>query len=180
MEEQNFALLSQDEIDALVAFLNEKNANVETGVLSQESIDRIVELLSLGKKDKTDTATVFEPIESIVDNSAIKGLELKFMEDMDIDQVQIYVVCGDETLYITPLCLEYKKIVDDNSSWGLAIEPRRFNQIADIFKLDYTKDTYEAVVKKFATIMYGNENANIASVYLPDTVGVANHMSDIE
>ena len=70
--------------------------------------------------------------------------------------------------------------MDDNSSWGLAIEPRRFNQIADIFKLDYTKDTYEAVVKKFATIMYGNENANIASVYLPDTVGVANHMSDIE
>ena len=45
---ENMALLSQNEIDALVKFLLEKQ-NIKSGVLDQGSIDRLVNVL----QDKT-------------------------------------------------------------------------------------------------------------------------------
>ena len=177
MEGKNFSLLSQAEIDALISFLNEKGHDINSGVLSQDSIDKIVSLLTSGLGEKIDIKTGMEKVEPIIDNDVIKGLELKFMEEQDEDKVSIYVVCGDETLYLTPACLEFGQIIGDDSSWGLAIEPSKFNKVANIFKLDYTEDTYNNVVKRFAKIMYGDENANVAKVYLADAVSIASHIT---
>ena len=174
MEEKNFSLLNQTEIDALIQFLNEKGSTtVESGVLTQDSIDKIIRMLTSEMGDKMDVKTGLSKTTPIVDNDAIKGLELMFGQETDSENVSLYVVCGEETIYFSPKCLEYKKVVEDDAAWGFAIEPVHFGLIAQIFGLKYTDDTYENVVKRFAKIMYGSEDAKVAQIYLADAASVA-------
>lgn len=177
MEEKNFSLLTQTEIDALIHFLNEKGtAPVDSGVLTQDSIDKIIRVLTSEMGDKMDVKTGLGKLEAVVDNAEIKGLELKFELGKDSENVLVYVVCGDETVYISPSSLELKKIVKSDMTWGYAIEPSHFSMLAQVFELNYTEDTYEQVVKRFAKVMYGSEDAKVAQIYLADAVSVANSL----
>ena len=56
MMETNFSLLSQEEIDTLIAFLSEKSNFVESEVLSQDSIDKLACLVSFQR----DTLIIIE------------------------------------------------------------------------------------------------------------------------
>ena len=56
VQNQNFSLLSQPEIDTLIDFINEKREGVDSSVLNQESIDKLLEMLRFNdgraKKDE--------------------------------------------------------------------------------------------------------------------------------
>ena len=176
MEEKNFSLLTQTEIDALIHFLNEKGtAPVESGVLTQDSIDKIIRVLTSEMGDQMDVKTGLGKLEAIVDNAEIKGLELKFELDDDSNAL-LYVVWGDEAIYISPSSLELKKIVKSDVAWGYAVEPTHFSMLARTFDLNFTEDTYEKVVKRFAKVMYGNEDAKVAQIYLADAASVASSL----
>ena len=45
MLDTNFSLLSQEEIDTLIEFLTESTSVLESEVLSQESIDKLISML---------------------------------------------------------------------------------------------------------------------------------------
>jgi hypothetical protein len=178
MEEKNFSLLTQTEIDALIHFLNDKGtAPVESGVLTQDSIDKIIRVLTSEVGGQMDVKTGLGKLEAIVDNAEIKDLELKFELESDSDNALLYVVRGDENVYISPSSLELKKIVKSEVSWGRAIEPTHFSMLARAFELNFTEETYERVVKRFAKVMYGDENAKVAQIYLPDAVSVASSLA---
>ena len=45
VQNQDFSLLSQSEIDTLINFINDKREGVDSSVLNQESIDKLLEML---------------------------------------------------------------------------------------------------------------------------------------
>lgn len=177
MESNNFTLLSQDEIDALVSFLTEKDVAVDSGVLSQESIDRLVSLLSSADRNLFGKEVVSDNVEAVVDKDVIKGLEMLCNIKEDTVLLSIYVVCNGEKIELNPMCLEYGEVVESASVWGKAIVPAMFCRISALFELEYTKETYKRVVERFAEVMYGDKDAGIASVYLPNADNLIEHIS---
>ena len=178
---ENRTLLSQSEIDALVSFLQQGSDTPEPvaigDVLDQSSIDKLVDIIrfnnSHGVMLNNDTTAailsagnvdIIAPDGSTVDRSACE-LEFRLA---DSGMAQIYCKAKDGAEYpISPDSLRQRKYVAEGSEWGFAISPRHFNKIANLFRVNYSQDTFNEVVARFAEITYGSRDAEVSKIYFP-------------
>lgn len=73
MSDTNFSLLSQDEIDTLVEFLTEKSTDIESDVLSQESIDKLISMMRVYGKKPAGNRSVLESVRAV--RSVLNGAQ---------------------------------------------------------------------------------------------------------
>ena len=189
---ENMALLSQNEIDALVKFLLEKQ-NIKSGVvLDQGSIDRLVNVL----QDKTFIqkmgSVTEEPMQNATTKTVAQLLLLEGEQDIVAQQTNyelifecdaegmIQVVCQSKLStkrhVITPSCLEQSRYTEEESVWGKTISPIVFDTISGMLHIRYSKDTFLRVCDRFAEVVYGNKNAEIPSFYMPNASSLMQHM----
>lgn len=175
MKDVNFSLLTQDEIDVLVAFIVEQQNNVEAQVLSQASIDKLVTLVKSNQMNGMRLS-----LEQMPPASADLLKELKLFSDKEqilelvldegSDYIQLYAIKeGDASKYkITPEGFRNRSFMEDSSSWGFCMAPVIFDEVASAFKLKYTKETYDIICKRFAKVNYGDEVYEIPKIFLVD------------
>lgn len=171
------ALLTQKEIDALIKFLRENNHTIQNTTLTQNSIDKLVKFFQspgdLSIRFKFDCSSGSksdeEILKALIQPDDISSYELIYRQEGDSNYIHLYAHHAEknDSILITPKCLELLKLVEDHSEWGACIEPILFDKAAKIFNLSYTKDTYDQICKLFAKNRYGDENAFIPYIYLP-------------
>lgn len=172
IQKPSFSLLNQKEVDALVDFLNDKRNSINSDVMNQKSIDKLITLIT-GDSDHI-ILDLFDPFAS-VDPGLLAALDFR-MDDNDVceltctlDDVTGYVtltarnMVTEKTLKITP------KLINENDTeeWGYSISPVFFNRIAKIFNLKYTTETHDTICNIFAKHTYDSESHKIAEIYLP-------------
>lgn len=167
-------LLSQSEIDALVAFLK-KQQDVSIGrVLDQNSIDKLIEIVQTNNSkgiyfdNEGEKLLVPENIVVIDEkngeamNPSECVLEAREGENGFVDICCVQKATG-AVCRISPSFFLQKP--EDGTTWGFAVSPRTFEDIAEKLGITYTSEEYEAVCKRFSKVMYGTEDAVIAEVY---------------
>ncbi len=173
----NKTLLSQGEIDALVAFLTNSEAAPIGTVLDQSSIDKLIDLvkynnkrgLFIGENGGSDAADAVVLDSNLDLEEQKQDYELIFKKNAR-DYVEILCVSkkGGKTYKLTPSCLlQNKRVEDDETEWGHAISPLHFNNLALMFGIRYSSETFRAVCGNFAKVMYGYEDAEISTLYYP-------------
>lgn len=179
----NKALLSQAEIDTLIRFLTSHNESVEDSILSQESIDKVIKLLNekdirtgkykfaISSKKSADDLSVLTDVD-------LKGYILDAMVDENTHFIKLnaYNEKINKRVPITPATVQYLHLVEDNSSWGFCIEPILFNNIARIFHIQYYQKTYDFICQTFAQNHFGDKNATIPYIYLPNSENLIDTM----
>lgn len=163
MNEKSMTLLTQKEIDILLQFIKEKNEELPSGVLTQESIDKLVQLL--------DQAMAAQK-EGLQNSINVTNQELCYSVDEGTKFVELYTIDPDtnEKVMITPMSYESGCIVSDDTKWGFSISPRLFHKVADSFKMKYRNETLQAVNKRYALINYGDEAYAVPEIFLPSSL----------
>ncbi|WP_167957847.1 hypothetical protein [Anaerosporobacter faecicola] len=188
MSENNKALLSQKEIDTLVQFLIDQKKGLQTTVLTQESIDKLVQLLSnkdfdllkfdiAGITEKTENETE-EVLSNLVDYDCTLTYELQFEVHHNVITLSAIHTDSNTILPITPKSLELISIIDDDTNWGCCIDPILFDKIATVFHFKYKRATLEAVTRLFAEKIYGDSTYELPNIYRPSTLSVAQNLID--
>lgn len=175
MSDKNMALLSQDEIDALIEFLTLQKGSekIKSDILSQESINKLIQIIKsaqlLGKPLPFGKENTELPAEDFLSSLGINdkkdfNLVVRFDNEKGIC---LYASHSDaeELFSITPGGL--MKEVSCNALWGACIAPSTFHFISEKLNLPYSEETFLTVKKRFAKVMYGDEEAVIPSFYLP-------------
>ncbi len=175
---ENKTLLSQGEIDALVAFLTNSDAAPVGTVLDQSSIDKLIELVKYNNKRGLfigENGNGGDYSEAVVLDKEI-DLEAQ-KQDYEIvckknsrDYVEVLCVSktGGKTYKLTPSCLmQNRRVENDESEWGHAISPLHFNNLALLFGIKYSSETFRFVCENFSKVMYGYEDAVIPNIYYP-------------
>lgn len=171
----NNTLLSQSEIDTLIRFLTGHEQKIQDTVLSQDSIDKLISLLQKNGNTNIDLFNISTGVESFPAED-LSGHELNFTIDDATGFITIIAYKDGAEFIITPLSLNSLKIMNDDSQWGICIEPVIFDKIATIFKLRYTKATYDSVCELFSCRHYGKADAVIPAIYLPPADSISNNM----
>ena len=188
---ENMALLSQNEIDALVKFLLEKQ-NVQGSVLDQASIDRLVDVLQdkhLIRKmniinEDSDLSTVTKPVNQLLllegeTDPFVQANNYCLLFEQD-ENGMVQVVCqhviNRKRYAITPECMEQSRFVEEESSWGRTISPIMFDTLAGMLRVQYTKETFFKVCECFAEVVYGDKNSEIPKIYMPNANKLVKHM----
>lgn len=170
-------LLSQSEIDTLIAFLTNSEAAPIGTVLDQRSIDKLIDLVKYNNNrgffiggqaaETVEEIAVLEPGMDL--DVQRKDFELICQKDARNFVEVLCVNSKDGTMYkITPGCLLHnRRVEEDNTEWGLAISPMNFNKIALLFGIRYSSETFRNVCGNFAKVLYGDEDATIPKIYYP-------------
>ena len=169
MEDKNFSLLSQEEIDTLVAFLTDKH-HVESAVLSQESIDKLVHLVKNYACKSAGTQGAMYNVRSA--SSVLlpeKNWSLEFEIRQDNGFMSVYATDGAVKEYITPRGFSCACFADDDSVWGYAVCPAQFVEIAKSYDLKFTKQVYEQVSENFAKCNFGDSKYEVNEFYMATT-----------
>ena len=167
MSDTNFSLLSQDEIDTLVEFLTEKSTDIESDVLSQERIDKLISMMRVYGKKPAGNRSVLESVRAV--RSVLNGAQswtLDFEEDDRTKHIRIYATNGEEKEYITPRGYSCACFVEDESSWGYCISPVQFAEIAMVYELKFSKAVYTAVCERFAAKNFGSSAYDVDEFFL--------------
>lgn len=175
MNECNFSLLTQEEIDTLVEFLSKQKSSVSSEVLSQKSIDKIIFLIKNNEinRIRLDTEELgcisnqsLAEVNLISNNTPIGELHYKINPETNF--IELYAVNSitKEKCLLTPAVFFKRSFKDTESSWGFSIAPVTFNEIATIFKLKYTAEDYDSICKLFALKNFGNETYKLNEVFL--------------
>lgn len=179
---ENRALLSQDEIDALVSFLTTKET-VGNEVLDQASIDRLVRVLSDQKLSEEAKVTVdgvgrfsASSVLSVEKDIAVQREQCTLRYEKDAKDYA-HVVCVNQVTGarydITPECLNQTTLVESTGeSWGRAVMPLLFDLVAMQLQIKYTADVFSEVCGDYAKVMFGDEKAQLPNVYLPTAARV--------
>ena len=155
IQSQSYSLLSQEEIDVLVDFLNAKKGSVNSDVMSQKSIDKLIYLITSDKQQiikdlcnplndvnssLLETMHFRENFEEICTLSCTTDPQTGFLK------LTATNTKNGKTLAITP------KLFDENDSeeWGVCISPLMFNHLARVLSLVYTTETHERICSIFA------------------------------
>lgn len=173
---ENRALLSQNEIDALVNFLTTKET-VGNEVLDQSSIDRLVTALSEGrlmqKQEQSDGLGRFsgESALYVEQDIATQTSQCELCYEKD-DNGMAHVVCVNRVTgvryEITPETLNRRTLVQNpEENWGRAVMPVLFDLVAMQLRVRYTTATFSEVCEDFAKVMFGEEKKELPNVYLP-------------
>lgn len=169
MEDKNFTLLSQEEIDTLVTFLTEKQ-HVESAVLTQESIDKLVLLMKNHTYKNIKTQSTVQNVRSA---SGVLLAEKEWSLDFEIDEetkyMNIFATDGTIKEYITPRGFSSTCFVEDDSVWGYAVCPAQFVEIAKSYQLKFNKQVYEQISENFAYYNFGDRSYEINEFYMAST-----------
>lgn len=172
-QNKNFSLLTQGEIDTLIDFLTEqKEGGVESSVLNQTSIDKLIELLRLNEiRRKRDALKSVSEVAGALSNLIVvrQGealCELTATVDEAEDCVKLVVTNTEDgrQMEITPEILNE----GDGSSWGRCIPPITISKLARVLGVKYTTQTYEDVCARYAQCLFGDASHKIPYIYLPD------------
>lgn len=167
MSDTNFSLLSQEEIDTLIEFLTDKSNCIDSEVLNQESIDKLIAMMRVYGKKPAGNRSVLETVRA--DQSVLNGAynwTLEFEEEDSTKHMRIYATNGDVKEYITPRGYSCTCFVDDDSSWGFCISPVQFVEIAKDYNLKLSKSVYADVCERFAIKNYGSSAYDIDEFFL--------------
>lgn len=170
----SFSLLNQQEIDTLVKFLTEKKNTVDSDVMNQNSIDKLIHLIKTDKEHLT-----LNPFLSL----SYAGMDIAYKLQFRTDESEICELkCSiDEltnfmelSIYNTKTETSFSLSTDmfdenDTSGWGTAISPSLFCQVAYALSLKFSQDTYDFICNAFAKQNYGSAEHKISEVYLPDS-----------
>ncbi|KSV60039.1 hypothetical protein [Acetivibrio ethanolgignens] len=178
MNDTNFSLLNQQEIDTLVDFLSKSREEFDSDVLNQDSIDKLIRII---RHDDLSTVRLDELDSIHIKLNILKDLgirddssqlcELSFHLDPETQFVILTATNRDngKSYTITPSSLNRLEALDGISSWGYSIPPISFNKIARIFQCKYSRQTYEDICALFALKNYGSRNQQLPSLYYPTT-----------
>ncbi len=170
---KSFSLLNQQEIDTLVKFLTESKSTVDSDVMNQNSIDKLITLIQTDKgRIALNTSTSLDALEApslkkLHFRSSKKELcELRCAANPDTNflELSIYNTVTGQTVIITPKTFDEK----DTEDWGYTIAPAYFNQIAQSLSLKFTRETYDSICSSFAKLNYGSAGHRISDIYLPE------------
>jgi len=170
----SFSLLSQQEIDTLVKFLTDKKNTVDSDVMNQNSIDKLIHLIRTDKEH-----FILNPFLSL----SYAGMDIAYKLQFRTDESEICELrCAiDQTaksmklvIYNTEKDTSFPLSTDmfdenDTAGWGAAISPSLFCQVAYALSLKFSQETYDFVCNAFAKLNYGSEEHKISEVYLPDS-----------
>lgn len=175
--DKNQVLLSQSEIDALLNFLTEKQ--VSSAVMSQESIDRLVEVLQSQDEQVFRMQDYVSPYATF-DSSVIilpGNVNIEFPNtcrlSVETDDNGCFVLYCTNPSDGTRLRISHQTVEklryfpDDTSNWGRCLSPALFDIVASLLKAKYLKKDYDMICHNYATLAYGNPDAQIANIYLP-------------
>ena len=171
----NNTILTQVEIDNLIRFLTNHEQKIQDTVLSQDSIDKLVSLLQNNGDANMDLFNMSSEVAPLPAED-LSGHSLRFTINEATGFITIIAHNDGAELVITPLSVNSLKVMNDDSEWGVCIEPVIFDKIASIFKVKYTKATYDAICELFCTKRYGKADAVIPTIYLPTADSIANNM----
>ena len=174
---KSFSLLSQEEIDTLVKFLTDKKNTVGSDVLSQASIDKLIQLIKTDKgRLALDMPFVSGSLEATLLNKLrfrskaeeICELRCSVNAESNFIELSIYNTATNQTLSLTPKMFD----AEDTEDWGYAITPYYFNHIAQSLSLKYTQATHDFVCSTFAKTNFGSADHKIPEMYLPDNAAL--------
>lgn len=178
MNDTNFSLLNQQEIDTLVDFLSKSKEDVNSSVLSQDSIDKLIRLirnddLSSVRLDELEAVHVqLDILKDLgVRDDASQICELSFHLDPVTQFVTLIATntVNGKTYTISPSSLDRLEVFGGLASWGYSIPPILFNKIARIFQCKYSRQTYEEICSLYALKNYGSREQQLPSLYYPTT-----------
>ena len=178
MGETNFSLLTQDEIDILVSYLTGNDKQVESQVLTQDSIDKLIHLMKkyrIGEHKGQEGVTNINAVSDVLCGEKDWNLEIAFGEN---DFIQLYAKKEEKMARITPRGYSTGCFIDDESQWGYAISPGKFCSVAALYGLSFTKCTYEKVMKRYAKINFGDENYALTGAFEGDSITLSTYMLD--
>ena len=179
----NKALLSQDEIDALVSFLKKKE-KVGNDVLDQTSIDRLVEILNEAKANEEAAAGAGRlygnSVLAVEKDIAVQREQCVLLYEKDTMNYA-HIVCENVVTgmryEITPECLNQSCLVESRGeSWGYAIMPVMFDLAAMQLQVKYSADVFSKVCKDYAELMFGSAKIVLPNVYLPTAARILDNM----
>ena len=178
----NRALLSQEEIDALVSFLKTKE-KIGNEVLDQASIDRLVEILTEAKvSDGTVGGGRFygNAVLSVEKDIAVQREQCTLLYEKD-ELNCAHIICENYVTgmryEITPESLSQSCFVESSGeSWGFAVMPALFDLAALQLQVKYTAETFSKVCKDFAKVLFGSSKAELPNVYLPTAARVLDNI----
>lgn len=181
IQKPSFSLLTQKEVDTLVDFLNNNREAVDSDVMNQNSIDKLINLIT--NDSDNIILDLFDPFAS-VDQNLLKASDF-YIDENDVCELCIFV--NDNTGFITLTAHNTvtgknmditPKLINKNDTedWGQSISPIFFNRIAKVFNLKYTMETHNKVCNIFAKHMYGSEKHKIAEIYLPVNTALIERM----
>lgn len=179
----NKALLSQDEIDALVSFLKTKD-KIGNEVLDQTSIDRLVEILNEAKENEAVMVNGLfygNSVLSVERDIAVQREQCTLLYEKD-DKNYVRIVCANVVTgvryEITPESLNQSCLAESRGeSWGYAVMPALFDLVAMQLQVTYTEDVFSEVCSDYAKLVFGESNANLPGIYLPTAARVPNNMN---
>lgn len=178
MNETNFSLLNQREIDTLIDFLSKSKEDLNDDVLNQESIDKLIRLirydnLSSVRLDELDSIHIHIDIlrDLGIREDASQICELSFHLDPETEFVVLTATntITGKSYDVNPASLDRLEIFGGLASWGYSIPPILFNKIARIFDCKYSRQTYEDICALFALKNYGSSEQQLPSLYYPTT-----------
>ena len=173
MSKTNMSLLSQNEIDALITFLNNnrKSYPLSGDTLSQASINKLIDLVKsiplLDKNVLLNTAAI-NASSFFADKNKTKDYKLNFKTDEN-GQIHIFAYNSEtkETVAILPKMLSTFEIEGFPETWGICMSPNTFHRISELLDLNYSDETFKEIVALFIEKMYGSANVVLPPFYLP-------------
>lgn len=173
MSETNTPSLSQNEIDALITFLdnNKDNYSLRGDTLSQSSINKLIDLVkSIPTLDKNVllNTSAMNASSFFSDKNNTEGYNLNFKTDEN-GQINIFAYNAEtkNTIAILPKMLSAVEVEGLPETWGICMSPNTFRRIADLLSLTYSDETFNEIVTMFTEKMYGSADVVLPAFYLP-------------
>lgn len=163
MADTNFSLLSQEEIDILIAFLTNNYDQVGSEVLSQESIDKLILMMKSYSREQENEALQIRS-STLTENGE---WQLEIAEDAQ-GFVEMYAIEGQQREKITPKGYSARCFLEDDSKWGFSISPDLFVKVAKAYGLKFTEEMYQSVVNRFASKNFGDSSYVLDAFFLPE------------
>lgn len=169
---EDFTLLSQEEIDTLVTFLTANNASISGDVLNQESVDKLIALIRNGLPGKQKNLFDFPDI-GLTDTLSAMGFRNDSKEvctltaAKDADGFLVLTItntANNQTMSLTPETTDHSQA---DANWGFSMAPVMFSKLARTYGVRFTQETYDFICHDYAERNYGSKDAAISSVYLP-------------
>lgn len=171
VQNKDFSLLSQSEIDTLIDFINDKREGVDSSVLNQESIDKLLEMLRFndGRAKKEEILHMGEVEGSLADLVTVRhgedvcALEYSVDETNDFVRLEVVNTVTGERMEITPDMFNE----GDGECWGHCIAPLVLHRMVRALEVKYTTDTYEALCRRYAKYIYGDASRKLPFLFMP-------------
>ena len=173
MSETNMSLLSQNEIDALITFLNnnKESYSLSGDTLSQASINKLIDLVksipSLDKNVLLNTSAI-NASSFFTDKKNTRGYNLNFKTDEN-GQIHVFAYNAEtkDMIAILPKMLTAGYVENLPDTWGICMSPNTFHRISELLDLDYSEETFKEVITLFTEKMYGSTEVILPAFYLP-------------